>query len=488
MKAKRNAALEMNAADFKEVGYHLVDQIAEFIENIDSKPVTYGQKPTEIRAKIGEGNLPLEGTGARELMANASDLMMNNSLFNGHPKFWGYITASASPIGALGDMLTAAVNSNCGAYILSPVATEIEKQTIKWLAELIGYNTDCGGVLVSGGNMANFTGFLAGRTAKATNDLKKAGVGSQPKKMMMYGSKGTHTWIDKAASLFGHGSDIIRWIETNDAHQMDNNKLAEAIKEDLAAGHQPFMVVGTAGDVSMGVVDDLKGIREICDEHDMWMHVDGAYGVPAACLSDQKATFQGLGDADSIALDPHKWLYAPLEAGCTLVKNPLHLVETFSSNPEYYNFGKTEEPETNFFEFGLQNSRSFRALKVWLSLQHAGRNAYEEMIGDDIRLSKLMYELADENTELEAVTHSLSITTFRYVPQQGQLNEEGLNKLNEELVDKLQYGGEVFVSNAVVDGKYCMRACITNFRTEVQDCHDLMEVAVREGRKLVPSA
>lgn len=485
MDTKRNAALEMNAADFKAAGYQLVDQIAEFIENIDSKPVTYGKKPTQIRAKIGEGSLPLEGTDAKQLIGHASDLMMNNSLYNGHPKFWGYITASASPIGALGDMLTAAVNSNCGAYILSPVATEIEKQTVKWLAELIGYNTDCGGVLVSGGNMANFTGFLAGRTAKASNSLKKEGIGSLPKKMMIYGSKGTHTWIDKAASLFGHGADIIRWISTNKHHQMDNEKLVEAIKEDLIAGHQPFMVVGTAGDVSMGMVDDLKGIRNICDQYDMWMHVDGAYGVPAACLKDQQVTFQGLGDADSIALDPHKWLYAPLEAGCTLVKNPQHLVDTFSSNPEYYNFGKTEEPETNFFEFGLQNSRGFRALKVWLSLQHAGRNAYEEMIGDDIRLAKLMYDLANENPELEAVTHSLSITTFRFLPKGVQLNKEELNKLNETLVDKLQYGGEVFVSNAVVDGKYCMRACITNFRTEFKDCHDLMEIAVREGKKLI---
>jgi len=485
MSTKRNAALEMNATEFKEVGYQLVDQIAEFIQNIDTKPVTYGQKPSQIRAKIGEGSLPLEGTDAKELIAQASDLMMNNSLFNGHPKFWGYITASASPIGALGDLLTAAINSNCGAYILSPVATEIEKQTVKWLAELIGYNTDCGGVLVSGGNMANFTGFLAGRTAKASKSLKKEGVGSLSKRMMIYGSKGTHTWIDKAASLFGHGTDVIRWIATNENHQMDNDKLVEAIKEDLRAGHHPFLVVGTAGDVSMGMVDDLKGIRNVCDEYDMWMHVDGAYGAPAACLANQQATFQGLGDADSIALDPHKWLYAPLEAGCVLVKNPQHLVDTFSSNPEYYNFGKTEEPETNFFEFGFQNSRGFRAMKVWLALQHAGRNAYEEMIGDDIRLAKLMYDLADKNPELEAETNSLSITTFRFVPKDKQLNNEELNILNETLVDKLQFGGEVFVSNAVVNGKYCLRACITNFRTDVQDCHDLIAIAVREGRRLV---
>ncbi len=484
----RHAALEMNADEFKKVGHQLIDQIADFIDGIDKRPVTYGEKPTQIRAALGTGALPDKGMSASNLLEKASDLMMNHSLFNGHPKFWGYITASAAPIGALGDLLTASVNANCGAFILSPMATEIEKQTVRWLAELIGYQSDCGGILVSGGNMANFTGFLAGRTAKSPKTLKTKGVASLDKKMCIYGSKGTHTWIDKAAHLFGHGTDSIRWIETNSNHQMDNQALENAIKADLEDGHQPFLVVGTAGDVSMGVVDDLKGIGEICKKHDLWFHVDGAYGVPAACLSDQQKTFEGLNEADSIALDPHKWLYAPLEAGCTLVKNPQHLVDAYSSNPEYYNFGKTEEPETNFFEFGLQNSRGFRALKVWLALQQAGRKAYEEMIGDDVRLARLMFDLADENDELEAVTHSLSITTFRYIPSDldlmGEEREKYLNQLNEKLVDRLQFGGEVFLSNAVVDGRYCMRACITNFRTEEKDCEDLIEISVREGRVL----
>ena len=490
MRTSRTAPFEMNSEEFKSAGYKLIDQIAEFIGGIRDRPVTKGEKPAEIRAALGIRSLPQDGNTVDQVLGKASKLMFDHSLLNGHPKFWGYITASAAPIGALGDLLASSVNSNCGAFILSPMATEIEKQTVSWLAELIGYDTDCGGILVSGGNMANFTGFLAGRTAKAPKSIKSEGVVSVKKRMMIYCSKGTHTWIDKAASLFGHGTDAVRWIPTNSVHQMDNNLLEKAIQEDLEKGLQPFMVVGTAGDVSMGVVDDLKGIAEISEKYDLWFHADGAYGVPAACLSSESSTFEGLASADSIALDPHKWLYAPLEAGCTLVKNRQHLIDTFSSHPEYYNFDKNDsDPETNFFEFGLQNSRGFRALKVWLMLQQVGRKAYEQMIGDDIELARLMFDLAEGRPELQAVSHSLSITTFRYVPENLDLKGEErvayLNKLNENLVDVLQAGGEVFVSNAVVNGDYCLRACITNFRTTAQDCHDLIEIAVSEGCKLL---
>ena len=489
MRTSRTAPFEMNVEEFRSAGYKMIDQISDFIDGIADRPVTKGEKPAEIRAALRERTLPENGAEVGDVLDNATNLMFDHSLLNGHPKFWGYITASAAPIGALGDLLASSVNANCGAFILSPMATEIEKQTVSWLAELIGYNTDCGGVLVSGGNMANFTGFLAGRTAKFPKSIKTEGVGAIKKRMMIYCSKGTHTWIDKAASLFGHGTDSIRWIPTNEKHQMDNKQLESTIEKDIEAGMQPFMVIGTVGDVSMGVVDDLQGIAEISKKYGMWFHADGAYGVPAACLASEAATFKGLDSADSIALDPHKWLYAPLEAGCTLVKNKQHLLDTFSSHPEYYNFDKNDsDPETNFFEFGLQNSRGFRALKVWLMLQQVGRKAYEKMIGDDIDLAKLMFELSDKHLELNAVSHSLSITTFQYVPEDcdliGDERKKHLNQLNENLVDVLQAGGEVFVSNAVVNGDYCLRACITNFRTTVQDCHFLIETAVREGRKI----
>ena len=249
------------------------------------------------------------------------------------------------------------------------------------------------------------------------------------------------------------------------------------------------MIVGTAGDVSTGVVDDLQAIGDISKKYNLWFHIDGAYGIPAAILPELKTLFKGVNEADSIALDPHKWLYSPLEVGCTLVKNPRHLTDTYSSHPEYYNFSNSgEEQAHNYYEYGLQNSRGFRGLKVWLALKQVGRMGYEQMIGEDIRLSKLLYEKADQHLQLEAVTQSLSITTFRYVPsdlpQDQEERENHLNTLNEELLNVLQAGGEVFLSNAIVDKKYCLRACIVNFRTSEKDIEEIIEIIVREGGKL----
>ena len=249
-----------------------------------------------------------------------------------------------------------------------------------------------------------------------------------------------------------------------------------------------MMVIGTAGDVSTGAVDDLRGIASVCRTYNLWFHIDGAYGAPAAVVPELKETFAGIEEADSIALDPHKWLYSPLEAGCTLIKNPKHLTDTYSSHPVYYNFdAHAEEQVQNYYEYGFQNSRGFRALKVWLSLQQVGRGGYIEMISEDISLSKLLYQLANSNTELEAMTQSLSIATFRYVPSdiaQYSDRDEYLNKLNKTLVDELQAGGEVFLSNTVVDENYCLRACIVNFRTSRTDIEEIIEIIVKEGRRI----
>ncbi len=489
MTEHRETPIEISKNEFKKIGHQLIDTIAEFIDTIHEKPVTKGESSEQLKKIVGNSSLPNNGSPAGVLISKASELLINHSLFNGHPKFMGYITSSPAPIGMLADILASSVNPNVGAQILSPIATEIEKQTVKWLAELIGVAPTCGGILVSGGNMANFTAFLAARTAKAPKNIKENGLTNSSKKLITYCSKTTHTWVEKAAILFGHGSKSIRWIPTDSLNKMNNALLEQAIKKDLKEGHQPFMIVGTAGDVSTGVVDELKGIAALCKTYDLWFHIDGAYGVPAAAIPELKALFDGIQDADSIALDPHKWLYAPLEAGCTLVKNPQHLSDTYSSHPEYYNFSKNEQgPSLNYYEFGLQNSRGFRALKVWLALQQVGRSGYLKMIREDIELSKLLYELAENHVELEAISQNLSITTLRYVPldhpQNSKKKETYLNTLNEALLDALQQGGEVFLSNAIVHEKYCLRGCIVNFRTSKKDIEEIIEIIVREGKKM----
>ena len=485
----REAPLEIHGDEFRKLGHQLVDRIAGFLDGLPQRPVTTDESPQAMRKLLGPDILPERGSPANDLMDEAADLLFEHSLFNGHPRFWGYITASAAPIGALADLLAAAVNPNVGASVLSPIASEIEAQTIRWIADMIGYPRTCGGLLVSGGNMANFVCFLAARKSRVTWDLKAEGLSAGNQRLVAYVSKETHTWIDKAAELFGLGAKSVRWIPTNANQKMDMDALEKQIIADRADNHLPFLVVGTAGTVSTGAIDPLPEIAAICRKYNLWFHVDGAYGAPAAALPDASPELVGLREADSIALDPHKWLYSPLEAGCALVLDPHHLVEAFSHHPAYYSFdGLREDPPINYYELGLQNSRGFRALKVWLGLRQVGLEGYIQMIGDDIALAQALFKAVGTHPELQAVTQNLSITTFRFVPL-GLPNdptavEAYLNKLNAELLNRVQKGGQAFISNAVVKGQYLLRACIVNFRTTLSDVEALPEIVTRLGREL----
>lgn len=480
----RVSPLAMSSDAFRTLGYKLVDRIATFLDSLPDRPVTPGEPPAAVRQALAAGrSLPQQGTDPGLLLNHTADLLFDHSLFNGHPRFWAYITSSAAPIGALGELLAATVNPNVGLWSLSPMASEIEAQTIRWIAEMLAYPTDCGGIFVSGGNMANFVCFLAARQAKAGRDVRTTGMNGT--RLRVYTSKETHTWIQKAADISGLGTDAIRWIPTDAQQQMNLAVLREQIRLDLDAGDKPAIVIGTAGSVSTGAVDPLPELAAICREFDLWFHVDGAYGALAAVLPDTPAALAGLREADSIAVDPHKWLYAPIEAGCALVRDPAKLRDAFSYHPPYYHFDKDA---INFFDLGPQNTRGFRALKVWLALQQVGREGYIQMLSDDIRLAKALYDRIPHYPALEAFTHSLSITTFRYVPPDLKSEdtkagkaEPYLEQLNRELLTRLQNSGEAYLSNAVINGKFALRACIVNFRTTLADIESLPPIIVRLG-------
>lgn len=483
----RQASLEMTPGQFRQCGHLLVDHIADFLQSLPQRPVTSGESPKQIRALIGDGPLPEHGMPAEDLLRDSAKLLFDHSLFNGHPRFWGFITSSAAPIGALADLLAASVNPNVGAWAMSPVASEIETQTIRWIAELIGYPARCGGLLVSGGNMANFVGFLAARRAMLPWDVRSDGLRASGRELTVYVSKETHTWIQKAADLFGLGLNAIRWIPTNARQQMDIGALEQQIAADRDRGSLPFLVVGTAGTTGVGAIDPLPEIAAICKRDRLWFHVDGAYGAPAAALPDAPSELRGLAQADSVAIDPHKWLYSPLEAGCALVREGKLLVDAFSFHPEYYIFeAPGDEVPMNYHEVGPQNSRGFRALKVWLALRLVGRDGYIRTIRDDIALAKALYQRIQAAAELQAFTQNLSITTFRFVPGDltvgGEAVESYLNNLNREILNRLQAGGEAYLSNAVIEGTFVLRACIVNFRTALADIEALPEIAIRLGR------
>jgi glutamate/tyrosine decarboxylase-like PLP-dependent enzyme len=489
-RAARRAPIELAPEEFRRLGHRLVDRISDWLAAMPAGPVTRGETPAEVRAALGDDALPETGAPPDQLLDAAAGLLFEHSLCNGHPRFFGFITSSAAPIGALGDLLAAAINPNVGGFPLSPAATEIEARTVRWIAELLGYPTDCGGLLVSGGNVANMVGFWVGRRARAGWDLRRDGNAAGGRPARFYASAETHTWLQKATDLSGFGTGAIRWIETDERQRMRVDALRAAIERDRAEGAQPMLVVATAGSVSTGAVDPLREIAAVCREEGLWLHADGAYGAPAAMLPEADPDLRSLALADSVAVDPHKWLYAPLEAGCVLVRDRALLRGTFVFHPPYYpDTEESADAPVFFHEFGPQNSRGFRALKVWLALRQVGRAGYVAMLRDDIALARRLHERCAAHPELEAATRDLSIATFRYVPEdlRARAGEpavaEYLNALNEELMGRLMAGGELFVSNARVAGRFLLRACIVNFRTAERDVDAVPGIVARRGRE-----
>lgn len=478
LRRSRDTPLDLSPEEFRRLGHRLVDRVADLLGTLAERPVTPAETPGAVRAALdADRGLPEHGTAPDELLERTSTLLFDHSLFNGHPRFLGYITAGAAPIGILGELLAATVNANVGAWPLAPMASEIEAQTVRWIAELLGYPTECGGLLVSGGNVANLTCFLAALAAVPD--------GTPRERLRVYASKETHTWIQKAVDVAGLGAGAMRWIGTDGEQRLDVELLRRAIEADRAAGDRPLLVVGTAGSVSTGAVDPLPAIAALCREQGLWFHVDGAYGAFAAAVPEAPDDLRGLSEADSVAVDPHKWLYAPLEAGGALVRDPEALRRAFSHKPPYYHFG---EAATNYLDWGLQNSRGFRALKVWLALAQAGRSGYVRMISEDIGLARELYRRLGDEAEIEPLSLGLSITTFRFVPAdlRSRVAEPAvasyLDELNLDLLGRIERSGELFVSNAVVGGRFALRPCFVNFRTTQADVEAIPRIVERLGR------
>src|SRR6266571_2943396 len=490
---KRVAPADMPPEEFRAIGHSLVDAIADFYAHLPTASTASPLLPDEIRKKLGRRELPENGTNIEPVIDKFQKIFFEHSTHNGSPRFWGYITSSGAPVGALADLLAAAVNPNCGAWALSPIATEIENECIRWLAQFMGLPGKWDGIVVSGGNMANIVAFIVARKAKAPWDIRTKGLTApESKRLVLYGSGEMHTWINKAADICGLGTEAVRWIPTDDEHRLRPDALRTQIEADRAAGLFPFMVCGTAGSVGTGAIDPLPEIARICKEFDLWFHVDGAYGAPAVALDDASANLKGLRLADSIAIDPHKWLYAPLEAGCTLVRRRDDLRDAFAFKPPYYQFDDNEGQEVkNYFEYGPQNSRGFRALKIWLGFQQSGASGYRRMIADDIDLAHRLYDFIGNQELLERGTISLSIATFRFVPadlrnrsiEAGAITDY-LNELNARIATALRLSGRAFVSNAHIEDRFMLRTCIVNFRTTLADVELLPDLMVQIGVEL----
>ncbi len=466
---------EMDGAAFRAAGHDLVERIADWLEGLRETPVAPATTPAAIAEARGHGGLPETGTDPAVLLARAFDLLAPATCLNAHPRMWGYITGSPAPVGALADLLAAAINPNVAGWNGAPMATAIEEQAVAWLGELLGYPAG-GGLFTSGGNAANLTCVATARHALGGDAIRRDGLAGR--RLTLYATGECHAWIEKTADLLGLGMGAIRRVPTDGSARMDVAAAAAMIAADRAAGMEPFLIVGTAGTTAVGAVDPLPAIADLAQQEGLWFHVDGCYGAPAACLPDASADLLGLRRADSLAVDAHKWLYVPLEAGCALVRDGARLKAAFSTHPSYYALTGGEEV-TDYYAWGPQNSRGFRALKVWLALQQAGREGYREAIARNIAQARLMYAAAQEAPDFEAGLCSLSIATFRYVPAD-LMSRRGepavaawLDRLNGALMGAVQRSGDLYLSNAVIGGAMYLRACIVNFRTSNEDARSV---------------
>jgi glutamate/tyrosine decarboxylase-like PLP-dependent enzyme len=458
----------------------IVDLWLELLKSLRTEPVVPPQLTREQVLHAVALDIPEEPLPQPELLAHLRAIL-DHSLLAGHPAHLSYITGSGTVPGAAADLLASGLNPNVGGWLLSPAATEIELALTSWLARQFGLPDTAAGLIVAGGAIANFIALKTARDAATDLDARRGGVAGH--RLAVYCSDEAHVTIDRAADMLGLGSDAVRHIPVDDQLRLDAAALEEALRTDAADRVRPAAIVATAGTTGTGAIDPLPAIADLAAEYGAWFHVDAAYGGPAVLADDLKPLFDGTERADSITLDPHKWLSTPLGSGCILVRDRQALFDSFDVYASYVHEQEDLERGVNLGFMGPQFSRGFDALKVWVSLLAHGRGAYGRRISHDVELTRYLASLVDEHPEFELVASGLSICCFRYLPA-GIDDEEYLDRLNERLMTELQLDGRVYPSNAIVHGRFCLRTCIVNFRTEAEDLERVLEVAGEVGARL----
>ena len=480
--------LAWDADRARALGSQVVELWGELLERLPSLPVGGRATAAEVRAAVTRA-VPDEPLPIEELMASLRTLTFENATYTGHPGFMAYITGAGTIPGAAADLLAAALNQNVGGFRLSPGATEIELHLGRWFASRLGLPETAGGYVTSGGAMAAFVALKAARDAKAGWSIRDLGTRAGPR-LTFYASAEVHDVNTRAADMLGLGRDAVHTVPRDENHRMRVDALRSAIARDLRNGCKPVAVIASAGTVTAGAIDPLDEIADVCAEFGLWLHVDGAYGGVAALTDALGPLFRGIERSDSVALDPHKWLYTPHSGGVIVVRDMQSLADAFAIEPSYVHEDKALTGRgVDLYALGPQFSRGFHALKIWVSLLAHGWSAYQRRIAHDVALARYVYELAASNPDLEPIgpAPALSIACFRYVPRELRGDpsvEPYLNRLNERLMSELQLGGRVFPSNAIIDGRFALRACIVNFRTEAADVEALIDQAVQKGKSL----
>jgi aromatic-L-amino-acid decarboxylase len=490
------SSLDISRTELDDLSSRITELVADYYAEIRSLPVFPETHAGQTSKQVGTV-LPIEGESVADLLDDCRSIL-NNSRHNGHPRFFGYVASPSTAPGAFADLIVSTVNVNVTSWRSGPAATEIERTVIGWLAELIGYGNEqqAHGLLTSGGSMANLTALLIAHRAKSEPGVAETGLwNSQP--MTIYASSEIHMSIPKAAGLLGLGRQNVCLVECDESFRMNVALLRERIKSDLEKGLKPFCVVASAGTVNTGAVDPLNEIADVAREFDLWFHVDGAYGALATLDATRRPLFAGLDRADSVSLDPHKWLYVPLDSGCLLFRDEARARAAFSfDEADYIKVHEHDQEESfAFWNYGPELSRRFRALKIWLTLRYYGTRRIAAAISEDNALASYMAECVEAADDFQLLaTPELSICCFRYLPpalmqkfRTASLKEADnveLDELNNRIMLAVQRGGRAYLSSATLGGRFVLRACITNFRTTRADIDQTLDIIRDVASKL----
>jgi len=469
------SSLDISSEEFRRLASQVVELSAQYLKNLDRYPIlpASGALQTE---QLFHSELPEKGLGADALLP-LREVMAHSRIQNG--RFLGYVLGSGEPVAAIADLLASVLNQNVTAWRSAPAAVSIERTVVQWLAEAIGCK-GLHGSLTGGGSAANLMALTMAREAKlAANEHGLSGRTPG----VVYASEEVHMSIPKSIALLGMGRSNLRLIAVDETFRLKPKDLDRAIQSDKAAGKTPLAVVASAGTVNTGAIDPLKEIAAVARHHDLWFHVDGAYGALAAIAVPEK--FSGMALADSISLDPHKWLYQPLDCGCLLYRDASSAQKTFAHTGDYAKTLSADPVEGfAFFEESIELSRRFRALKLWLSLRYHGLQAFRAAIRKNLDLTRRLEQQISLHPELELLAPlELSAVCFRYKGDRA-ISAEDLDQLNTALLKRIQQRGRVYLSNATLRGKFALRACVTNHRTTEADVDCVVEEVLAASKEI----